>query len=306
MAEVICAGVAFLDHVFRVGGGGPPGNRAFAEGYRPTGGGMAATAAVAVARLGGEAALWSRLGDDAAGRLILDELATFGVDTTGVRIVSGAQSPVSAVTIETNGERKLVVYPGAGLDASPEWLPLGRIEETSAVLVDCRWPEAAEAVLARATDHRVPALLDAELGPEPVPTLLVALASHVVFSRDGLAQFTGIDDVPRALSAAARRTRGFVGATAGAEGFYWFEPGAGTRHLPAPAIETVDTLGAGDVFHGAFALALGEGKDVETAARFATVAASLACTGHGRAAIPDRAAVWGVLDGDRRAARMVA
>ena len=81
---------------------------------------MAATAAVAVARLGGQAALWSRLGDDAAGRLILDELATFGVDTTGVRIVSGAQSPVSAVTIEVNGERKLVVYPGCCLEASPE------------------------------------------------------------------------------------------------------------------------------------------------------------------------------------------
>lgn len=130
------------------------------------------------------------------------------------------------------------------------------------MLVDSRWPEAAEVVLARAADHRVPALLDAEIGPEPVPTLLVALAIHVIFSRDGLVQFTGIDDVPHALSAAARRTRGFVGATAGAEGFYWLEPGAGTRHLPAPAIETVDTLGADDVFHGAFALALGEGKDV--------------------------------------------
>lgn len=306
MAEVICAGVAFLDHVFRLADDGRRGNRVFARDYGPAGGGMAATAAVAVARLGGRAALWCRLGDDATGRQILDELAAWSVDTTAVRVIAGARSPTSAATIEPDGERRLVIFPGDGLDPSPEWLPLARIEETSAVLVDTRWPEAAEAVLARAADHRVPGVLDAEVGPAPVPALLVALASHVVFSRAGLAQFTGNDDIARGLSAASRRTRGFVGVTAGADGFFWFEPGSGVRHLPAPPVTAIDTLGAGDVFHGAFALALGEGKNVETAARFATVAASLACAGHGRRAIPDRAAVWSLLEHDDRRARDVA
>jgi len=225
MAEVICVGVVFLDHVFRVDDATARGHRLFAGDYTATGGGMAATAAVAVSRLGGRAALWARLGDDAAGRLILDELARWSVDTTAVKVIAGARSPTSSVTVDAAGECRLVIYPGEGLDPSPDGLPLTRIEEASAVPVDTRWPAGAEAVLARAADHRVPALLDGEVGPVSVPALLVAQASHTVFSRDGLAQFTGIEDVARGLAAAARRTRGVVGTTAGAAGFYWFEPG---------------------------------------------------------------------------------
>ena len=298
MAEVICTGVAFLDHVFELDAAVGADGKTFARGFSRHGGGMAATAAVAVARLGGFAQFWGRLGDDGTGDMILAELSAYAVTTEFVRRVPGAKSPVSTVLLGPGGERQVVAFPGEALDSDAGWLPLGRIADTSAVLADPRWPEGAAACLERARANGLPAVLDAEVGPEPVPRDLVGLASHVVFSRAGLAQYAGTEDLAEGLARAAADAGGLVAATAGAEGFYWREADGRIRHLPAHPVHAVDTLGAGDVFHGAFALALGEEKDIETAARFATVAAGLKCarTG-GRAAIPDRAEVWAVLNG---------
>ena len=74
-------------------------------------------------------------------------------------------------------------------------------------------------------------------------------------------------------------------------GYFWFDKGT-IRHVKAPVVTVVDTLSAGDVFHGAFALALLEGKSIEDCARFACVAASLKCTRFGgRLGCPARAEV---------------
>lgn len=82
-----------------------------------------------------------------------------------------------------------------------------------------------------------------------------------------------------------------LGVTLGAAGYLWLE-GDAARSSSAPAVQVRDTLGAGDVFHGAYALALAEGRDIAAAAAFANVAAALKCTRPGgRAGIPDRAEV---------------
>jgi len=85
-----------------------------------------------------------------------------------------------------------------------------------------------------------------------------------------------------------------IGVTAGAAGFCWLsEKDKDVNHIPGLDVVAVDTLGAGDVFHGAFALAIGEGKDVAEAGRFANVAAGLKCAqSNGRDSIPSRAEVW--------------
>lgn len=295
MAEVICVGVAFLDHIFEAEPPTSPDSKTFASEYRQFGGGMAATASVAVALLGGRGILWGRLGNDPAGRTILEGLANRGVQTEFIRKIEGAQSPVSSVVIGEDGSRQVIVFPGRYLDNDPGWLPLGRIEETSAVLVDPRWPEAAELVLERARENHVPGILDADIGPEPVPNRLVEFASHAIFSLAGLAQFTDTSDVETGLQKAKDVTDGIVGVTAGSDGFYWLSD-KGVEHLPALDVTAIDTLGAGDVFHGAFALALGEGKDMETAARFANIAAGLKCSRPGgRDAVPARSEVWSML-----------
>ena len=297
MAEVTCVGVAFLDHVFEGDFELTGEDLAFAQDFNQYGGGMAATGSVAVARLGGFANFWGRLGDDETGLQVLDGLRRHGVQTEHVRLVPGAQSPVSSILVNAQGERHETVFAGRDLDADASWLPFGRIEDTSAVLVDPRWPEAAMPALQSAYDHRIPAILDGEAGPDPVPRELIEMASHVVFSRAGLLQFSSATDVRAGLETVASTTDARIGVTAGWDGFDWLAEDGTVQSVAALDLPVIDKLGARDVFLGAFALAIGEEKELELAAHFANAAAGLKCSKPGgRGAIPCRAEIWERLD----------
>jgi sulfofructose kinase len=124
-----------------------------------------------------------------------------------------------------------------------------------------------------------------------------------VFSAPGLEIFAEGRDPVAGLRAALDAGAAVAGVTLGAGGFEWIEHGSPgtTRRAPAPHVRAVDTTGAGDVFHGAYALALAEGRDVATAAAFACAAASVKCTRTGaRAGAPSRAEVEVLLQGALR------
>ena len=185
----------------------------------------------------------------------------------------------------------IVNYTDGDLDSDASWLPLDGLAGADAVLVHHRWPAGAAAVLEKARLLGVPSVIDADVIPEREAEGLVTLASHAAFSQGALRDLTGTGDIADGLRAAHGRTQGWVCVTAGAGGCTWLDDGA-LRHLPAFAVEVVDTLGAGDVFHGALAVALGEGRGEAEAVRFASAAAALKCTRFGgRAGIPDRAEV---------------
>jgi sulfofructose kinase len=134
--------------------------------------------------------------------------------------------------------------------------------------------------LAEARRLGIPALLDADASPPREGAEAFAAANHILFSSQGLVEFTELADIEGALRLAASRTDAWVGVSAGKNGVYWLERER-VRHLPAFAIDVVDTLGAGDVLHGAFALALARTESVEEALRFACAAAALKCTRSG-------------------------
>ncbi|MFM7075301.1 MAG: PfkB family carbohydrate kinase, partial [Planctomycetaceae bacterium] len=135
---------------------------------------------------------------------------------------------------------------------------------------------------------------------------LVPLASHLVFSDAGLLLHAGAvhagqpaaGAVDEALLVVASRTGAcHVGASCGAEGYAWVEEGR-VRRVPAPRVDAIDTLAAGDILHGALALRICEGAAVAEAARFAVAAASLKCTRFGgRLGCPSRAEVDAWLEG---------
>ena len=140
-----------------------------------------------------------------------------------------------------------------------------------------------------------PGVLDAE-APVAEAAEALPLASHIAFSAQGLHDYTGETGLKPGLEQAARRTGSWVCVTDGAAGTTWLD-GETFHHCPAFPVEVVDTLGAGDVWHGAFALALAEGQDEAAAVRFASAAAALKCTQPGgRAGAPDRAAVLRFLE----------
>ncbi len=286
--KVVCVGIAVMDHVFSVAEMPSRPSKSFATGFAEVGGGPAANAAVTVARLGGRATLWARVGDDAVGRQIRDELAGHGVTVDRVRAIAGARSGLSAVLLDGAGERMIVNYADPDLDTDPSWLPLAELSDSGAVLADMRWPAAAAHVLAAARARGLPGVLDADRVPDGTDCSAFRVASHIVFSQPGLAQAAGDGDLEHGLRVMAAETGTWVAVTAGGEGVLWLEDHV-LRHQPAYAVTPVDTLGAGDVFHGAFALALAEGREPGQACDFAAAAAAVKCGRHGtRAGYPTR------------------
>lgn len=262
--------------------------------------GMALSAACAFARLGGRAAIWARCGDDEPGRAARAALRAEGLDVSGLRAVPGAASSQATVIVDARGERLVVPFHDPAVDASANWLPLADLPGADMVLVDVRWPEGAEAAMRAARGAGVPCMLDGEVAAPGVLERLVPLATHAVFSDAGLLAFTGAGSVESALLEVARGHAGHVGATCGAAGYAWVEGGQ-VRRVPAPAVTVVDTLAAGDVFHGAMALALSQGQTIERAARFACHAASLKCTRFGgRLGCPGREEVEAAMAGEGR------
>jgi sulfofructose kinase len=284
-------GAAVLDTIYRVDEIPATPTKVLPTDCVQLGAGMASSAAAAAAKLGAYARVWGRVGSDGAGRQYLDDMTAAGVDVSQVRAVAGARTAMSTILVDRRGAALVVPYYDRKLGASADWLPLAEVASFDFVLADTRWPEGAAALLQTARERNRPSLFDADIAPREIVARLLPLASHTVFSESGLLQFAGAADIPAALSEATRRAPGFLGATAGERGFYWLE-GSAVRHVPAPRVEAVDTLAAGDVFHGAFALMLAEGHAVEAAARFACTAASLKCARFGgRLGAPSRAEV---------------
>jgi sulfofructose kinase len=287
MSTVLCVGHAVQDFVFGVTDLPRHAGKHRAVGYTSVGGGPAATAAVAIARLGGRALLAARVGDDLAAGLIAAELAGYGVDCTHLRRCAGCASSVSSVLVDGRGERLIVNYLDPAWPAGADWLPDPAAVSARAVLADTRWPEGALAALAAARAAGVPAVLDADV-PVPADGALLAVATHVAFSAEALAGLTGIADPAAALVAVQPRVAGWSCVTDGGNGVFVMEDGA-PRRWPAFTVPVVDTLGAGDVWHGAFVLALAEGRDEATALHFASAAAALKVQrAGGRSGAPDR------------------
>ncbi|RUU12200.1 sugar kinase [Mesorhizobium sp. M6A.T.Ca.TU.002.02.2.1] len=253
--------------------------------------GMASSAACAARRLGADVSLWASAGDDSVGDQLVAGIEAEGVDCSFVRRVSGARSALSAILVDTHGERIIVPFYDRLAQTAPETLPTQDLTAFDAVLVDVRWPGAAALALAAARAVGRPAILDADTAPRDILERLFPLASHIVASEPAAFILCGEEQGPqRACEALAGRTDAFVAVTGGAAGSWWFDRSVGSvRHVAAPRIKAVDTLAAGDVFHGAFAVGLAEAMPIEQTLRFASAAAALKCQRFGgRLGAPDR------------------
>jgi sulfofructose kinase len=283
--KLVCLGLSALDQVWRVEqlfAGGSEKIRSFE--YSTIGGGMAANAAVAAARLGAVTAFWGRGGEDAAGQEMRDALANEGIDVRHFRLFPGGRSSVSGIIVERTGERQIANFRGQ-FPLEADWLPLAELAGRAAVLADPRWPEGAVAMFGKARTLGIPTVLDGEVADASVFEQLLPLSDHAVFSEPALKGFAGSAG-DEALAKLARFNCRVVAVTRGADGVSWCEDGH-LKRLAAHAVDVIDTTAAGDVFHGAYALAIGGGLGVGEAMAFASAAAALKCTRPGgRAGIP--------------------
>lgn len=293
--HVFCLGNSTLDRVWLVDELPATGGKFRAADYLELGGGMAANAAVTVARLGGQASYWGRAGDDTAGRTMREEMARYGVEVEQFRLFDGARSSISAILVAHDGERMIVNFRDAGMPADVGWLPLDALGKADAVHADVRWVEGAQAIYSTARALGIPTVLDGEIADEACFTRLLPLVDHAIFSEPGLRAFNGSVDTDSDvdLIMALQRARDLgcrvAAVTRGPRGTFWLDDRGAHRQAAFP-VKAIDTTGAGDVFHGAYALAIGEGADIGDAMRFASAVAALKCTRKGsRAGIPARA-----------------
>jgi sulfofructose kinase len=289
MTRVLLIGLAVQDFVFAVDAIPTRPEKTRAKALAIVGGGLAANAAVAVARLGGEASLITRLGDDSVARDIREEFTREGVATDLARIFPGRRSPTSAILVDAKGERLVVSYADPELPTTTEWLPAALPRGIDAVLGDSRWEQGAAHLFRLARAAGVPAVFDLDRAVSDLDA--VAVASHTAMSMQAMRELGAGSEPVAGLRALRPRFPGWLCVTDGPRGCWWTD-GDLVRHTPAFAVKTVDTLGAGDTFHGALALALGECMPIAEAVRFASGAAALKCaTFGGRAGIPTRAAL---------------
>jgi sulfofructose kinase len=289
--RVVCLGTAVVDTIYAVERLPLAPGKNYARSVLRIGGGVAANAAVTVAALGGEGVLWSRVGADPVGDEIVRELADWRVDVAGVRRIAGLTSPISTVLLDPGGARQLVTHLAGRLFTDADGLPLERLAAADALLCDVRWLPAVETALAAAKARGLPRIIDFEVVPEAGVAVFIEAASHVACAREALFGLAGTDDIAQGLERLGRPTEAWLAVTCGEEGIWWREDGR-LRHQPAFPVAVVDTLAAGDVFHGALALAVAERRPIAQAVRFAAAAAAVKCTRFGgRDGIPDRAAV---------------
>ena len=295
--RILCIGMPVRDLTFRVGGVPGRGSKENAEHFDEICGGNALNGAIAIVRLGGRASILGPMGDaqETSSRYIFDQMAQEGIETKHIVHMPDLVTPISAIMIDPTGERTIVTFRDPRL-----WkveLPKADelLNDCQAILTESRCAEFCTDLCAEAQRRGIPVIVDVDRAMSLREGLLT-VSSHLVFSSEPLQETAGIADDGEALQKIAKLTPAFLAGTRGAKGTIWLDEQGHLQETPAFPVHTVDTLGAGDVFHGALALAITENQELRQALRFASAAAALKCTRFGGAfAAPQRAEVDALL-----------
>ena len=268
--DVLCVGHASYDLVFSVAKHPGEDEKAVADNFLSCGGGPAANAAVQVAKLGLKSAFAGYLGNDLYGEKHRQELVDYGVLTDWV-VRGDSPTPLSIVIVKLDGKRALINYKG-----ETKALPLDAIDFSAlnpkVILFDGHEPNISVPLAKWARKQDIPTMLDA--GSVHEGTLaLMALAEHLACSEKFAVQLHG--DANTALDRLAEIAPNVV-ITLGERGLIWRR---GEEHgaVPAFPVAAIDTTGAGDAFHGAYAAALARNMEWRDVLTYASAAGSLCC-----------------------------
>ncbi len=284
-ATVVFVGAATADAIALVPRFPEPDERLVAEEIAYAGGGPAATAAVAAARLELAAAFVGAVGEDQEGERIIDGLRAEGVDVSGVMVLPGHRSGASVVVVDRGrGTRAICTRPVPPPQLSAE--ATERILRAEWVHVDhVGWAPVREVFAKAGARPR----LSVDAG-NPIPGFNPKDVDLYVPTLDALAREHGEQRPEELLTAALAAGARCVVATRGADGSLAATQDGERYEAAGFPTEVLSTLGAGDVFHGALLAALVRGLPLPACLSYANVVAALSCRGlDGRSAIPTHA-----------------
>ena len=273
----VFVGLATLDVIHRIAKAPAANQKITSTAQFVAAGGPAANAAVTFAGLGGDATLVSALGDDPVAELIRADLAAYGVSVVDAAAGTTRAVPVSAVSVvESTGDRSVVSLDAVNSDASPPGDLGDLVADADVVLVDGHHPLIARAAVRHAAARATTLVVDAGRW-KPVMSDIVAFATDMVCSDDF--RMPGTDSPGSTAAALVRSGIRTVVITHGGDPVEWWSDGE-SGFVPVGPVAVVDTLGAGDAFHGAYSyfstlIATGVAERIDRSARVAALRCSV-------------------------------
>jgi sulfofructose kinase len=260
-------------------------------------GGLTATALVAAARLGSTCAYAGVLGDDDLSSFAIKRMRQEGIDLTHMLSRPGTGPVHSFIVVDEARQTRNIFFDASRAAGADSGWPTAEIVQSARVLfVDTFGMEAMLRAARLARQARIPVVADFERAADPRFPELLAIADHLILSQNFAEELTGTAEPAGAAKALWTGARQVVIVTGGAKGCWYLGGNESVKHQPAFKVQTVDTTGCGDVFHGAYASALARSLGLEDRIRFASAAAALKATQPGgQLGIPNRAAVESLL-----------
>ena len=258
-------------------------------------GGLTGTALVAAARLGAKCAYVGLLGYDELSRIVAENLQREGIEVSHAVRRPGARPAHSTIIVGEKDHTRTIFASLDGAIGPHALAPDAElIRATKAILIDHHGLEGTLRAARIARQAGVGVVADFERNPGPPFEEILAMVDHLVLSQRFAGELTAQSDPGRAAEKLWHADRQAVVVTCGPAGCWCVSHATGgrARHFSAFAVEVVDTTGCGDVFHGAYAAALVEGRDLPSRIAWASAAAALKATRRGgQAGIPSREAV---------------
>jgi sulfofructose kinase len=277
--DVLAIGVAAVDDLLYVSSYPSSNVKVSVTARERHGGGPACTAIATVGKLEGRSAYCARLGEDDLSSYIRYRLQQCHVDTTHIILDTGAAPFHSSIVVDLHGNRNVFYDASMYKPLTSDDLAESLIRSADLVLLDHVAEPALTEIANKVRGLGIPILGDIE-GQSESALRLAVLVDHLVVPYDFARWASNLTSPHDACAYLAQTRRTATVVTAGSDGCY-YTSGADSSitHAPAFKVETFDTNGCGDTFHGAFALAVARNFSLHDAITFASAAAAVKASG---------------------------
>ncbi|MFH2037256.1 MAG: PfkB family carbohydrate kinase [Candidatus Zixiibacteriota bacterium] len=284
MVDCLGLGIAPADILMGIESYPKPGLKIDAVNHAVQGGGPVPTAMVTLARLGMKPALLAVVGDDLFGKFVINELKKERVDTSLIIEKKQPTAVASGWFEKDTGRRTIVLELNIVLQAKD--IKLEALPRARCVHLDGRYLPACTKLAKWAKKNKIPIVLDVGSMRNDVSELL-PLVDHMVCADAYAMPFTQTKTAQKAIEKLREYCNGTIVVTLGTRGSIGYANDEGFIEQKAYMVKTIDTTGAGDVYHGAYIFGLLNGYDLKERMRFGAIAAAIKCTRPGgRLGIP--------------------